>query len=64
MWVLTPGNLDALSSKLGARVVALRNGRALIFKTTAWSYDLAVPGDTIELTADGYVRVVRRKIDH
>ena len=59
MWTLTPGNLDALSSKLVARVIQLRNGRALIFKTTRWSYDLAVPGDTIELTADGYVRVVR-----
>ena len=61
MWTLTPGNLDVLSSKLGARVVPLRRGRMLIFKTTRWSYDLAVPGDTIELTADGYVRVVRRK---
>lgn len=61
MWTLTSRNLDDLSSKLGARVIQLRNGRALIFKTTRWSYDLAVPGDTIELTADGYVRVVRRK---
>lgn len=61
MWTLTPGNLDDLSSKLGARVIQLSNGRALIFKTTRWSYDLAVPGDTIELTADGYVRVVRRE---
>jgi hypothetical protein len=62
MWALTPGNLDALSSKLGARVVPTRKGRMLIFKTTRWSYDVAVPGDTIEPTADGYVRVVRRKV--
>ena len=61
MWTLTPGNLDALSSKLGARVVPLMKGCAEIFKTTRWSYDLAVPGDTIESTADGYVRVARRK---
>ena len=61
MWTLTPGNLYALSSKLGARVVPLRKGCMLIFKTTRWSYDVAVPGDTIELTVDGYVRVVRRK---
>ena len=58
---MTRGNLDALASKLGARVIRLRNGRALIFKTTKWSYDLAVPGDTIEPTAGGYVRVVSRK---
>lgn len=61
MWTLTPDNLDALSSKLGARIVPLRKGRMLIFKTTKWSYDVAVPGDTIELTADGYAHVVRRK---
>lgn len=60
MWALTSRNLNAVASKLGARVIQLRNGRALIFKTTRWSYDLAVLGDTIELTADGYVRVVRR----
>ena len=64
MWTLTSRNLNGVASKLGARVIQLRNGRALVFKTTRWSYDLAVPGDTIELTADGYVRVVRRKIDH
>lgn len=58
---MTLGNLDVLSSKPGARVVPLRRGRMLIFKATRWSYDLAVPGDTTELTADGYVRVVRRK---
>lgn len=64
MWTLTHGNLDGLSLKLGARVVPTRNGRMIIFKTTAWSYDLAVPGDTIERTTDGFVRVVKRKIDH
>ena len=61
MWTLTPRNLDVVASKLGARIVPIRKGRMLIFKTTRWSYDLAVPGDTIEPTADGYVRVVRRK---
>ena len=61
MWTLTSRNLNAVASKLGARVIQLRNGRALIFKTTRWSYDVAVQGDTIEPTADGYVRVVRRK---
>ena len=61
MWTLTSRNLNAVASKLGAKVIPVTIGRAILLKTSQWSYDVAVPGDTIELTADGYVRVVRRK---
>ena len=61
MVTLTPENIDTVSSKLGAKTIPIRDGRAILFKTTRWSYDMAAPGDTIEPTADGYVRVVRRK---
>lgn len=37
--------------------------RIKIWEPTQWSYDMAAPGDVIEPTADGYVRVVRRKND-
>lgn len=61
MWTLTSRNLNGVASKLGAKVIPVTLGRAILVKTSRWSYDVAVPGDTIELTADGYVRVVRRK---
>lgn len=61
MWTLTSRNLNAVASKLGAKVIPVTLGRAILLKTSQWSYDVAVPGDTIEPTADGYVRIVRRK---
>lgn len=63
MYTLTPWNIDTVASMLGAKTILVRGGGAILFKTTQWSYDLAVPGDTVEPTADGYVRVVRRKND-
>lgn len=63
MYALTAGNIDVVASKLGAKTTLVRDGRAILFKTTQWSYDLAVPGDTVEPTADGYVRVMRKKND-
>lgn len=67
MPTITDGNMRALAEKLGARIVLLPAAgargpkKALSFKTTKWTYDLAVPGDTVELSPSGYVRVVRKK---
>lgn len=61
MWTLTSRNLNSVASKLEAKVIPVTLGRAILLKTSQWSYDVAVPGDTIEPTVDGYARVVRRK---
>lgn len=67
MPTITDGNMRALAEKLGARIVLLPAAgargprRALAFKTTKWTHDLAASGDVIELSPSGYVRIVRKK---
>ena len=67
MPTVTNENMRALAEKLDARIILLPTAgariprRVLAFKTTKWTHDLAAPGDVIELSPSGYVRVVRKK---